>query len=49
MNQQGKVAELKNHLAGFMERLENMDPSETSLEDIDELIRIVEKMEENLK
>ncbi|MRH44627.1 hypothetical protein GH741_18430 [Aquibacillus halophilus] len=49
MNQQDKVAQLKMHLDGFMARLEKMDPSETSLQDIDQLINLVEKMEENLK
>ncbi|SDK34941.1 SE1561 family protein [Sediminibacillus albus] len=49
MADQEKVEQLKIHLAGFMTRLENMKPEETSVEDIDQLLSILDKMENNLK
>ncbi|WP_162832878.1 MULTISPECIES: SE1561 family protein [Sediminibacillus] len=49
MANQDKIEQLKVHLAGFMTRLENMDPEETSIEDIDQLISILDKMETSLK
>ncbi|WP_179107309.1 SE1561 family protein [Sediminibacillus massiliensis] len=49
MANEERIAQLKQQLEGFMTRLDNMDPEETSVEDIDQLIHILESMEEKLR
>ncbi|MBM7572427.1 SE1561 family protein [Aquibacillus albus] len=48
METQERVQQLKSQLIGFLSRLENLDPNDTSLDDIDQLIKMVEKMEDDL-
>ncbi|MDL4841836.1 SE1561 family protein [Aquibacillus rhizosphaerae] len=48
MTQQAKIDQLKVQLSGFLEQLESLDPSKTSVEDIDSLIEIIEKLEADL-
>lgn len=48
-NTNEKLNQLKTYLNGFMTKLDNLDPNETSVQDIDQLIEIVEQMEKNLK
>ncbi|MCT2534419.1 SE1561 family protein [Aquibacillus koreensis] len=49
MEQQQKIQQLKAHLEGFLLQLDNLDPSKASVEDIDQLIKIIESMEEDLQ
>nr|WP_254434289.1 SE1561 family protein [Halobacillus sp. Marseille-Q1614] len=42
------MTELKLRLTDFMSRIEEMDPEQTSLEDIDALIRMLEDLEKKL-
>lgn len=44
-----RIAELKARLADFMTRLDEMDPEQTSLEDIDQLIAMLNDLEGKLK
>lgn len=48
MEQQDKINKLKQQLEGFLTQLDNLDPSKTSVEDIDELINMIEKIENSL-
>jgi len=48
MSQQEKITQLKTHLQTFLEQLDSLDPSETSVEDIDRLIHMIEDMEKEL-
>ncbi|WP_173917286.1 SE1561 family protein [Halobacillus sp. Marseille-Q1614] len=48
MSQDEKMTELKLRLTDFMSRIEEMDPEQTSLEDIDALIRMLEDLEKKL-
>lgn len=46
--QKEKLTDLKLKLSAFMERLDDMEPEETSIEDIDELIRMLEELENKI-
>lgn len=46
---ESKVEELKVQLTAFLTRLEELEPSETSLEDVDRLLAMIEEMEEKMK
>ncbi|WP_198663142.1 MULTISPECIES: SE1561 family protein [Paraliobacillus] len=48
MNQQDKITQLKLQLQTFSDQLDNLDPSKTSIEDIDRLINMIEEMEKEL-
>lgn len=48
MSQQEKIQDLKLRLADVMGRIENLDPEETSVEDIDRLISMLEELERNM-
>ncbi|MFD1020755.1 SE1561 family protein [Thalassobacillus hwangdonensis] len=48
MSQQDKLQDLKLRLAAFMNRIETMDPEETSVEDIDQLIEMLEDLEKKM-
>ncbi|MCP3030193.1 hypothetical protein LF817_02425 [Halobacillus sp. A1] len=48
MTQQEKLSDLKLRLNAFIKRLDDMDPEETSVEDIDELIKILEDVEKKI-
>lgn len=49
MNQQDKITQLKLQLQTFSDQLDTLDPSQTSVEDIDRLINMIEEMEKELK
>ncbi|WP_158633923.1 SE1561 family protein [Radiobacillus deserti] len=50
MNQtEDKVTELKSYLSRFLEKLDAMNPDEASLDDVDQLLHIISKMEDKLK
>ncbi|WP_164908505.1 SE1561 family protein [Halobacillus litoralis] len=49
MTQQEKIQDLKLRLAEFMGRIERLDPEETSVEDIDRLISMLEELESNME
>ncbi|WP_181350927.1 SE1561 family protein [Thalassobacillus sp. CUG 92003] len=49
MTQQEKLEDLKSRLSLFMIRLDSLDPEETSVEDVDRLIRMIEEVEAGLK
>ncbi|RCW62988.1 SE1561 family protein [Saliterribacillus persicus] len=48
MASQEKVTQLKEQLEHFLNQLDDLDPEKTSIDDIDELIKIIEKMEREL-
>ncbi|WP_205439431.1 SE1561 family protein [Halobacillus ihumii] len=48
MSQQEKLSDLKTRLSAFMNRVDQMDPNETSVEDIDELIKMLEDLERKM-
>ncbi|MBH0231206.1 SE1561 family protein [Halobacillus yeomjeoni] len=48
MTQQDKLHDLKARLTDFMNRIEQMDPEETSVEDIDRLISMLEELERKM-
>lgn len=48
-NQQVKIDELKVRLATFMDRIEALKPEETSVDDIDQLINMLNELEERCK
>ncbi|CDQ20456.1 hypothetical protein SAMN05192559_105282 [Halobacillus karajensis] len=48
MSQKDRIEDLKLRLADFMGRIEQLDPEETSVEDIDRLISMLEELEENM-
>ncbi|MDC3418174.1 SE1561 family protein [Aquibacillus salsiterrae] len=48
MEQKAKVEQLKEQLQGFLLRLDSLDPAKMSIDDIDQLIRIIERMEQDL-
>lgn len=43
-----KIKELRVQLEQFMERLDHLDPEQTSIEDVDQLIQMIEKIEKDL-
>ncbi|GEN53526.1 SE1561 family protein [Halobacillus litoralis] len=49
MSQQERIEDLKVRLADFMGRIEKLDPEETSVEDIDRLISMLEDLEKNME
>ncbi|UFU00018.1 hypothetical protein KO561_03370 [Radiobacillus kanasensis] len=50
MNQtDDKLVELKSYLSRFLEKLDTMNPDQTSLDDVDQLLNIISKMEDKLK
>lgn len=49
MEQQEKIGQLKKQLQLFLTQLDELDPSETSLEDVDRLIEMLENIERKLK
>ncbi|MGP4060805.1 SE1561 family protein [Halobacillus sp. H74] len=49
MTQHEKIQDLKLRLAEFMGRIERLDPEETSVEDIDRLISMLEELERNME
>ncbi|UOR13409.1 SE1561 family protein [Halobacillus amylolyticus] len=48
MSQQEKLSDLKGRLSAFMNRVDKMDPEETSIEDIDQLIKMLEELEQKI-
>ncbi|MFC7322860.1 SE1561 family protein [Halobacillus campisalis] len=48
MTQQEKLSDLKLRLNAFIKRLDDMEPEETSVEDIDELIKMLEDVEKKI-
>ncbi|WP_176142408.1 SE1561 family protein [Halobacillus hunanensis] len=48
MSQQEKLSDLKARLSAFMNRVDQMDPNDTSVEDIDELIKMLEDLERKM-
>jgi hypothetical protein len=44
-----KVDDLKQRLSAFMDYLDSIEPEETSLEEIDEMLRMLDEMENKLK
>ncbi|ELK48898.1 SE1561 family protein [Halobacillus sp. ACCC02827] len=48
MTQQKRIQDLKAKLADFMGRLDQLDPEETSVEDIDRLISMLEDLERQM-
>ncbi|WP_179123844.1 SE1561 family protein [Paraliobacillus ryukyuensis] len=48
MEQEAKITHLKAQLQTFLDQLDQLDPSKTSIEDIDHLLDIIEKMESAL-
>ncbi|WP_202406361.1 SE1561 family protein [Pontibacillus yanchengensis] len=49
MSNEAKIEELKLRLSSFMSRIDEMDPEETSVEDVDKLISMLEELEEECK
>lgn len=47
-HQDEKITQLKSQLQNFLDHLNELDPSKTSVEDIDRLILMVENMEQDL-
>ncbi|MFC4401516.1 SE1561 family protein [Gracilibacillus xinjiangensis] len=43
-----KILQLRQQLERFIEQLDRLDPEETSVEDVDKLIQLIEKIELNL-
>ncbi|MBA2176458.1 hypothetical protein H0266_16285 [Halobacillus locisalis] len=48
MAQQEKIQDLKLRLSEFMTRIEELEPEETSVEDIDRLILMLEELEQKM-
>ncbi|MYL30264.1 hypothetical protein GLV97_10510 [Halobacillus litoralis] len=48
MTQQEKISNLKQRLEEFMGRVDNLDPEQTSVEDIDRLISMLESLERSM-
>ncbi|MGN8646868.1 SE1561 family protein [Gracilibacillus sp. HCP3S3_G5_1] len=48
MDNEKKIKELRIQLEHFMERLDHLDPERTSIEDVDQLIQMIEKIEKGL-
>ncbi|MCA1010193.1 SE1561 family protein [Halobacillus halophilus] len=48
MTQQEKIDDLKTRLSEFMIRIEELEPEETSVEDIDHLISMLEELENKM-
>lgn len=48
MAQQEKLQDLKTKLSEFITRIELLDPEETSVEDIDRLISMLEELEHRM-
>ncbi|MFQ3546180.1 SE1561 family protein [Halobacillus rhizosphaerae] len=48
MPQQEKLTDLKTRLSEFMNKLDQMNPEETSVEDIDRLILMLEDLERKM-
>ncbi|MCA0971912.1 hypothetical protein LCM20_15000 [Halobacillus litoralis] len=48
MQQQEKLQDLKVRLSEFVDRIEALDPEETSVEDIDRLISMLEDLENKM-
>ncbi|MBM7553709.1 SE1561 family protein [Thalassobacillus pellis] len=48
MSQEEKLQDLKLRLAAFMSRIEEMDPQDTSVNDIDQLIQMLEDLEKKM-
>ncbi|UOQ84563.1 SE1561 family protein [Gracilibacillus salinarum] len=48
MTSQEKINELRSQLELFLERLDHLDPEKTSVEDVDQLILMIEKIEKEL-
>ncbi|EKE32515.1 MULTISPECIES: SE1561 family protein [Salimicrobium] len=49
MEDQEKLSNLKLKLAQFAERIDELDPEETDVKDIDELIRMLDELEDRMK
>lgn len=49
MAQQEQIQDLKVRLSQFVERIEELDPEDTSVEDIDRLISMLEDLENKMK
>ncbi|WP_197061417.1 SE1561 family protein [Halobacillus sp. BBL2006] len=48
MTQQDRLQDLKTRLSDFMIRIEELNPEETSVEDIDRLISMLEELERKM-
>ena len=49
MSENPKIQQLKHQLEAFLQQLDELEPSETSIEDVDRLIEMIESMEMKLK
>lgn len=49
MSENPKIQQLKQQLEAFLQQLDELEPSETSIEDVDRLIEMIESMEMKLK
>ncbi|WP_163539537.1 SE1561 family protein [Gracilibacillus sp. YIM 98692] len=48
MSESNKITQLKVQLERFMDQLDGLDPEKTSIEDVDQLIQMIEKIEKDL-
>ncbi|KGX88162.1 SE1561 family protein [Pontibacillus litoralis] len=48
MTNEGKIEELKLRLSAFMTRIEELNPEQTSVEDVDQLIGLLEELEQKM-
>lgn len=48
MAQDNKIAKLQDRLTSFLETLDSLNPEETSLEDIDRLIAMIDEIEKQI-
>ncbi|SHN28267.1 SE1561 family protein [Gracilibacillus kekensis] len=48
MSNEEKIKQLRLQLKHFLKQLDQMDPEQTSIEDVDQLIEMIEKMEKEL-
>ncbi len=48
MNNEEKIKQLRAQLEHFLQQLDHLDPEQTSIKDVDQLIEMIEKMEKDL-
>jgi len=48
MKNEEKMKQLREQLESFLQQLDDLDPEQTSIEDIDQLIQMIDKMEKEL-
>ncbi|MFB1050924.1 SE1561 family protein [Paraliobacillus sp. JSM ZJ581] len=49
MVQEAKMSQLKAQLQTFLVQLDQLDPNHASVEDVDQLLELIEKMEQALQ